>query len=89
MMRFFAQFEREIMKECQVEAIKRVQAGGKYKRLVPKAMQQADKVKALVAAGADRVKIPEQLGISKASYSRRFEGGLAEAHTGPLMARSW
>jgi hypothetical protein len=37
---------------------------------VPKAMQHADKVKALVAAGVDRVKIQEQLGMSKASYYR-------------------
>ena len=33
-------------------------------------MNQADKVKALVAAGVDRVKIQEQLGMSKASYYR-------------------
>mgnify|MGYP003676025939 CR=1 FL=1 len=37
---------------------------------VPKAMQQADKVKALVAASVDRVKIQEQLGMSKARYYR-------------------
>ena len=36
----------------------------------PKAMQQAVKVKTLVAAGVDRVKIQEQLGMSKASYYR-------------------
>ena len=30
---------------------------GKYKSRVPKAMNQADKVKALVAAGVERVKI--------------------------------
>ena len=33
-------------------------------------MQQADKVKALVAAGVDRLKIQEQLAMSKASYYR-------------------
>ena len=65
-----AQFEREMMKERQVEDIKRAQAEGKYKGRVPKAMNQADKVKALVAAGVDRVKIQEQLGMSKASYYR-------------------
>ena len=37
---------------------------------VPKAMQQADKVKTLVSAGVDKLKIQEQLGISKASYYR-------------------
>ena len=36
----------------------------------PKAMKQADKVKALVSAGVDRLKIQEQLDISKASYYR-------------------
>jgi len=40
-----------------VEGIKRAQAEGKYKEGVPKAMRQANKVKALVAAGVDRVKI--------------------------------
>ena len=70
MMVSVAQFEREMMKERQVEGIKRAQAEGKYKGRVPKAMRQADKVKALVAAGVDRVKIQEQLGVSKASYYR-------------------
>jgi len=70
MMVSVAQFEREMMKERQVEGIKRAQAEGKYKGRVPKAMQQADKVKALVAAGVDRLKIQEQLGMSKASYYR-------------------
>jgi len=65
-----ARFEHEIMEERQVEGIKRAQAEGKYKGLVPKAIQQADKVKALVASGVDRVKIQEQLGMSKASYHR-------------------
>ena len=70
MMVSVAQFEREMMKERQVEGIKRAQAEGKYKGRVPKAMNQAEKVKALVAAGVDRVKIQEQLGMSKASYYR-------------------
>jgi DNA invertase Pin-like site-specific DNA recombinase len=70
MMVSVAQFEREMMKERQVEGIKRAQAEGKYKGRVPKAMQQADKVKALVAAGVDRMKVQEQLGMSKASYYR-------------------
>jgi DNA invertase Pin-like site-specific DNA recombinase len=70
MMVSVAQFEREMMKERQVEGIRRAQAEGKYKGRAPKAMQQADKVKALVAAGVDRVKIQEQLGMSKASYYR-------------------
>ena len=70
MMVWVAQFEREMMKERQVEGIKRAQAEGKYKGRVPKAMNQADKVKALVAAGVDRLKIQEQLAMSKASYYR-------------------
>jgi len=70
MMVSVAQFEREMMKERQVEGIKRAKAEGKYKGRVPTAMQQADKVKALVGAGVGRLKIIEQLGISKASYYR-------------------
>ena len=57
MMVSVTQFEREMMKERQVEGIKRAQAEGKYKGGVPKAMRQADNVKALVAAGVDRVNI--------------------------------
>jgi len=68
MMVSVAQFEREMMKERQVEGIKRAQAEGKYKGRVPTAMKQADKVKALVDAGVSRVQVQEQLGISKASY---------------------
>jgi DNA invertase Pin-like site-specific DNA recombinase len=69
-----AQFEREMMKERQVEGIKRAKADGKYKGRVPTAMRQADKVKALVEAGVQRVQIQEQLGISKASYYRCLSG---------------
>jgi DNA invertase Pin-like site-specific DNA recombinase len=70
MMVSVAQFEREMMKERQVEGVRRAKAEGKYKGRVPKAMNQADKVKALVEAGVTRVQIQEQLNISKASYYR-------------------
>ena len=70
MMVSVAQFEREMMKERQVEGIKRAQAEGKYKGRVPKAMQQADKVKALIEAGVTRVQVMDQLGMSKASFYR-------------------
>ena len=70
MMVSVAQFEREMMKERQVEGIKRAQAEGKYKGRVPKAMNQADKVKALTEAGVARLQVMEQLGMSKASYYR-------------------
>jgi DNA invertase Pin-like site-specific DNA recombinase len=74
MMVFVAQFEREMMKERQVESIKRAKAEGKYKERVPTAMRQAGKVKALVEAGVQRVQVQEQLGISKASYYRCLSG---------------
>ena len=64
------QFEREMMRERQVEGIKRAQAEGKFKGRVPTAMRQADKVKALVEASVTRVQVQEQLGISKASFYR-------------------
>ena len=70
MMVAVAQFEREMMKERQVEGIKRAQAEGKYKGRFPTAMKQADKVKALVDADVSRLQVQEQLGISKASYYR-------------------
>ena len=70
MMVAVAQFEREMMRERRVEGIKRAQAEGKFKGRVPTAMRQADKVKALVAAGVSRLQVQEQLGISKASYYR-------------------
>jgi DNA invertase Pin-like site-specific DNA recombinase len=70
MMVSVAQFEREMMKERQVEGIKKAKAEGKYKGRVPKALNQADKVKALVDAGVTRVQIQEQLSMSKASYYR-------------------
>ena len=74
MMVSVAQFEREMMKERQVEGIKRAKAEGEYKGRVPTAMRQADKVKALVEAGVQRVQVQEQLGISKASYYRCLNG---------------
>ena len=70
MMVSVAQFEREMMKERQVEGIKRAKAEGKYKGRMPTAMKQANQVKALVEAGVTRVQIMEQLGMSKASYYR-------------------
>ena len=76
MMVSVAQFEREMMKERQVEGIKRAQAEGKYKGRVPTAMKQANKVKALVDAGVTRVQVQEQLGISKASYYRCLKASL-------------
>lgn len=74
MMVSVAQFEREMMKERQVEGIKRAKAEGKYKGRVPSAMKQADKVMALAEAGVSRVQIMEQLDISKASYYRCLKG---------------
>jgi DNA invertase Pin-like site-specific DNA recombinase len=70
MMVSVAQFEREMMKERQVEGIKRAKAEGKYKGRVPTAIRQADKVKTLVDAGVARVQVMDQLGISRASYYR-------------------
>ena len=70
MMVSVAQFEREMMKERQVEGIKKAQAESKYKGRVPKALNQADKVKALVNVSVGRVQIQEQLSMSKASYYR-------------------
>jgi len=82
MMVSVAQFEREMMQERQVEGIKRAQAEGKYKGRVPKAMNQAGKVKALVEAGVTRLQVQQQLGMSKASYYRCLK--IAWYSMGPL-----
>ncbi len=74
MMVSVAQFEREMMKERQLEGIKRAKAEGKQKGRVPTAMRQADKVKTLVEAGVGRLKVMEQLGMSKASFYRCLSG---------------
>ena len=74
MMVAVSQFEREMMKERQVEGIKRAKAEGKYKGRVPTAMRQAHKVKTLVDAGLGRQQVMEQLSISKASYYRCLSG---------------
>jgi len=74
MMVSVAQFEREMMRERQVEGIKRAKAEGKYKGRVPTAMNKADKVKALVEAGVGSVQIMEQLDISRASFYRCLKG---------------
>ena len=74
MMISVAQFEREMMKERQIEGIKKAKAEGKYKGRVPTAMRQSDKVKALIEAGIGRLQVMEQLGISKASYYRCLGG---------------
>ena len=74
MMVAVSQFEREMMKERQVEGIKRAKAEGKYKGRVPTAMRQADKVKTLVDAGLGRRQVMDQLSISKASYYRCLSG---------------
>jgi len=74
MMVAVSQFEREMMKERQVEGIKRAKAEGKYKGRVPTAMRQADKVKTLVEAGLGRQQVMDQLSISKASYYRCLSG---------------
>ena len=54
-----------MMKERQVEGIKRAKAEGKYKGRVPTAMRQADKVKALVEAE------PPHLNWSSAMFRKR------------------
>jgi len=63
-----------MMRERQVEGIKRAKAEGKYKGRVPTAMNKADKVKALVEAGVGSVQIMEQLDISRASFYRCLKG---------------
>ena len=70
-----------MMKERQVEGIKRAQAEGKYKGRVPTAMKQADKVKALVDAGGK----PQNLW----STHKKHEQQLPELWVLNLLIRAW
>lgn len=65
-----AQFEREIMRERQIEGIRRAQALGKFKGRVPVARRKAKDVSALAALGVAKQDIAARLGISRASVYR-------------------
>ena len=65
-----AQFEREMMLERQKEGIAKAKADGKYTGRKPTAMAKSDAVISLLNSGMSKVKVCEQVGISKASLYR-------------------
>ena len=65
-----AQFEREMMLERQKEGIAKAKADGKYTGRRPTAMAKSDAVISLLNSGMSKVKVCEQVGISKASLYR-------------------
>ena len=68
-----AQFEREMMLERQKEGIAKAKAEGKYTGRKPTAMAKSDAVMSLLNSGMSKVKVCEQVGISKASLYRILE----------------
>lgn len=65
-----AQFEREMMLERQREGIAKAKEEGKYTGRRPTAMAKSDAALSLIKSGMSKVKVCEQLGISKASLYR-------------------
>jgi DNA invertase Pin-like site-specific DNA recombinase len=65
-----AQFEREMMLERQKEGIAKAKVEGKYTGRKPTAMAKSDAVMSLLNSGMSKVKVCDQVGISKASLYR-------------------
>jgi DNA invertase Pin-like site-specific DNA recombinase len=65
-----AQFEGELMLECQREGIAKAKAAGKYKGRKPTARATCSEVKRLRSEGIGATTIAKQLGISRASVYR-------------------
>ena len=63
----FAQFEREIMLERQVEGIAKAKAEGKYKGRKPTARAKSAQMLNLLAGGMSKARIARELGVSRAS----------------------
>jgi len=63
----FAQFEREIMLERQVEGIAKAKAEGKYKGRKPTVRAKSAQVLEMSARGWPKARIARELGVSRAS----------------------
>ena len=71
----FAQFERRIIRQRQLEGIALAKAAGKYKGQKPKlSASQVEEVKAKEAAGVPKSKIGRDLGISRETVYRALSG---------------
>lgn len=65
-----SEFERSLLLERQRIGIDKAKAAGKYKGRKPKAMMQADQVKALAAEGHGKTEIARRLNMSRSSIYR-------------------
>jgi hypothetical protein len=77
---FFAQFEREMMLERQLEGIAKAQAAGKYRGRKPIAMERQTEVRRLAATGMAKARIALELKIGEAPVYRILARDCEQAH---------
>lgn len=78
----FAEFERTLMKERQIEGIVKAKADGRYKGRKPTARAKAGDAVTLFKGGRTVSQIAKELGIGRGSVYRALEAaGLKEAST--------
>lgn len=70
-----SQFEREMMKERQIEGIKKAKAEGKYKGRKPTARAKTNEILAMASRGATKASIAKDLGVSERSVYRVLSQG--------------
>ncbi len=76
----FAEFERSLMKERQIEGITKAKAEGKYKGRKPTARVKADDAVSLFQSGRTVSQVSKELGIGRGSVYRALEAaGLKDA----------
>jgi DNA invertase Pin-like site-specific DNA recombinase len=80
----FAEFERTLMKERQIEGIVKAKADGRYKGRKPTARAKASDAVAMFQAGRTVSQVAKELGIGRGSVYRALEAaGLKEASPQP------
>ncbi len=77
-----ATFERDLMKERQVEGIAKAKIEGRYKGRAPTVRRRADEILSLKAQGMGPAEIARALGVGRASVYR----ALAETETAEAAA---
>lgn len=73
-----ATFERDLMKERQIEGIAKAKAEGRYKGRTPTVARRADEILALKAQGVGPSDIARKLGVGRASIYRVLEAAEGE-----------
>ena len=74
-----ATWEREIMLERQREGIAKAKAEGKYKGRRPTVAVQAERIRAMHAAGIGPAAIAKELGVARSGVYRMLGAQTAEA----------